>query len=157
MSQTIEDQVWDIIFAGVMQYVNATNDGDYILMAQSVYRDVKDVFLANIRPGDTCVFAFPSMVVQPEIRVECFVAILPDRVIVAWRKGLFMKKTVSRVIPKHTIRQASWAVSNSYGSQGAALLTIVADETTNIAMPKGKPAVADALVAAVRTSAEYTY
>ena len=67
-------------------------------------REVRDVFVENISADNTCTFAFPSMVLLPAIRVECFVAILNDRVIVAWRKGLFRKKTVSRVIPKHTIK-----------------------------------------------------
>jgi hypothetical protein len=89
--------------------------------------------------------------VLPDIRVECFVAILNDRVIVAWRKGLFRKQTVARVIPKHTIKQASWAVVNRPGAtRGAALLTIIDDETIEIALPKDKPAVANAILLAVK-------
>jgi hypothetical protein len=150
MSQATRDQFEAILANGLMNYVNVTNDNDYLKMTPVVLGDVKDVFVENIRANDFCMFAFPSMVVQPDIRVECFVAILDDRVIVAWRKELIMKKTVSRVIPKQSIKQASWAVSNEYGSRGVPLLTILADDTTNIAMPKGKPAVADVIVAAVQ-------
>jgi hypothetical protein len=159
MSQATRDQFEAILANGLMNYVNATGDKSYLEMATIVLRDVKDVFFENIRATDTCTFAFPSMVVLPEIRVECFVAVLNDHVIVAWRKGLIMKKTVSRVIPKHTIKQASWAVVNRPGVTrgGAALLTIIADDTIDIAMPKDKAAVADAIVAALRASTEYTY
>jgi hypothetical protein len=150
MPRTIEDYIGGIVFDGLTQYVRATDNDDYLRWARQVYLDVKDVFIQNVRPGENCTFAFPSMIIQPEIRGECFVAILPDRVIVAWRKGLFKKTTVSRIIPKTSIRQASWAVSTRHSSQGAAFLTIVADDTTNIAMPTGKPAVADAVVAAVQ-------
>ena len=159
MLQANRDQVEAILANGLMNFVNATGDKSRLEMATIVLRDVKDVFFENIRANDTCMFSFPSMVVLPEIRVECFVAVLNDRVIVAWRKGLFMKKTVSWVIPKHTIKQASWAVVNRPGVTrgGSALLTIIADDTIEIAMPKDKPAVADAIVAALRTSTEYTY
>jgi CBS domain-containing protein len=159
MSQTIDDQMPEVIMRGLANYVNATDDTDYLPMGYITYRDVKDVFIENIRPGDTCLLAFPSMVILPEIRVECFVAVLNDRVIIAWRKGLFMKKMVSRVIPKHTIKQASWAVVNRPGMTrgNTIMLTIIADGTIALAMPKDKPAVADAIVAALRTSTEYTY
>ncbi len=150
MSQAKEDQVLDILANGLMNFANAIGDKSMLQGGAVVYRDVKDVFIENIRAGDTCMFAFPSMVVLPDIRVECFVAVLNDRVIVAWRKGFIKKTTVSRVIPKSTIKQASWAVSKRPGSRGAALLTITAGETIDIALPIGKPAVADAVVAAVQ-------
>src|SRR6266487_1224094 len=129
MSQAKEDRVLDILTNGLMNFVNATDDKSGLEMATIVLRDVKDVFVENIRADDTCKFAFPSMVMLPNIRVECFVAVLSDRVIVAWRKGFIKKTTVSRVIPKHTIKQASWAVVNRPGVTrgGAALLTIIAD------------------------------
>jgi hypothetical protein len=152
MSQAKEDQVVDILANGLMNFANATGDKSMVELATMALRDVRDVFVENIKADDTCTFAFPSMVVLPDIRVECFVAILNDRVIVAWRKGLFRKKTVSRVIPKHTIKQASWAVVNRPGVTrgGAALLTIIADETIDIALPQDKPAVANAILLAVQ-------
>ncbi len=150
MSQANTDQVVDILTRGLMNYVNATGDKSYLEMATIALRDVRDVFFENIQATDTCMFAIPSMVVQPDIRVGCFVAILTDRVIVAWRKGVIRKTTVSRIIPKYSIKQAFWAVSDRPGSKGTALLTITSDETINIAMPKDKPAVADAVLAAVR-------
>lgn len=150
MSQANQDQVVDILTNGLVNFANATGDGAMVQAGAMVFRDVKDAFVENIKAGDTCTFAFPSMVVLPDIRVECFVAVLNNRVVVAWRKGVIRKTTISRVIPKRTIKQASWAVSNRPGTRGAALLTIIADETINIALPKDKPAVADAIVAAVQ-------
>jgi hypothetical protein len=150
MSQANQDQVVDILSNGLVNFANATGDREIVKFGAVVLRNVQDVFVENIKAGETCTFAFPSMVVLPDIRVECFVAVLNDRMVVAWRKGVFRKTTVSRVIPKGTIKQASWAISNRPGTSGAALLTIIADETINIAMPKGKPAVADAVVAAVQ-------
>lgn len=150
MLQAKEDQVVDILSNGLMNFANATGDRSMVQAGAMALREVRDVFVENIKADNTCTFAFPSMVVLPDIRTDCFVAVLNDRVIVAWRKGFFRKTTVSRVIPKSTIRQASWAVSNRPGSRGAALLTITADETIDIALPMGKPAVADAVVAAVQ-------
>ena len=152
MSQAKKDQVVDILANGLTNFANATGDKAVLEMGAIGFRDVKDVFIENIRADDTCIFAFPSMVVLPDIRVECFVAVLNDRVIVAWRKGVFRKTTVSRVIPKSTIRQASWAVINRPGvTRGyAALLTIIADETIDIGLPKDKPAVANAILLAVQ-------
>jgi len=150
MSQAKEDQVVDILSNGLMNFANVTGDRSMVQAGAMALREVRDVFVENIKVDNTCTFAFPSMVVLPDIRTDCFVAVLNDRVIVAWRKGFFRKTTVSRVIPKSTIRQASWAVSNRPGSRGAALLTITADETIDIALPMGKPAVADAILAAMQ-------
>ena len=150
MSQANKDQVVEIITKGLMNFANATGDRSIVELGETAYRDVQDVFVEHIKPDNTCIFAFPSMVILPDIRTECFVAVLNDSVIVAWRKGLIKKTTVSRVIPKSTIRQASWAVSNRPGSRGAALLTITANETIDIALPKDKPAVTDAILVAVQ-------
>ncbi len=150
MSQAKEDQVVDILSNGLMNFANVTGDRSMVQAGAMALREVRDVFVENIKVDNTCTFSFPSMVVLPDIRTDCFVAVLNDRVIVAWRKGFFRKTTVSRVIPKSTIRQASWAVSNRPGSRGAALLTITADETIDIALPMGKPAVADAILAAMQ-------
>jgi hypothetical protein len=150
MSQAKEDHVQDLIANGLMNFANATGERMMVQAGAMIYRDVQDVFAENIKADNTCAFAFPSMIVLPDIRTDCFVAVLNDRVIVAWRKGFLRKTTVSRVIPKSTIRQAAWAVSNRPDSRGAALLTITADETIDIALPKGKPAVANAILAAVQ-------
>ncbi|MFL5659577.1 MAG: hypothetical protein ACJ8CB_36020 [Ktedonobacteraceae bacterium] len=153
MSQAKADQVVEILAKGLMNFANATGDRSMVQAGAIALRDVKDVFVENIRADNTCTFAFPSMVVLPDIRVECFVAILNDRVIVAWRKGLFRKTTVSRVIPKSTIKGASWGVINRPGvtrGSGAALLTIIADDTIDIALPRDNPAVANAILSAVQ-------
>ncbi len=152
MSQAKKDQVVNILANGLTNFTNATGDKELANFAPKVLRLVHEVFLENIRPDDICAFAFPGMVILPDIRVECFVAVLTDRVIVAWDKGIIRKKTVSRIIPKHTIKQASWAVVNRPGVTrgGAVLLTIIADETIDIALPKDKPAVANAILLAVQ-------
>ncbi len=150
MSQTKEDQVLDIISDGLIKFVNAMRDKTLLQAGATFYRDTQNVFVENIKADNTCMFAFPSMVVLPDVRIECFVAVLNDKVIVAWRKGFFKKTTYSRVIPKNTIKEASWAISNLPGTRGAALLTISADEKIDFAVPKGKPDVAGAILAAVQ-------
>jgi hypothetical protein len=153
MSQAKEDQVVDILSNGLMNFANATGDRSMVQAGAMGLREVRDVFVENIKADDTCTFAFPSLIVLPDIRTDCFVAILNDRVIVAWRKGLFRKTTVSRVIPKSTIKGASWGGINHPGvtrGSGAALLTIIADDTIDIAMPRDNPAVANAILSAVQ-------
>jgi hypothetical protein len=161
MAQTGDNQALNVIARGLENFVNTTKDKTDMELAGYVLRDTKEVFIENTRPGDTCLLAFPSMVILPEIRVECFVAVLADRVIAAWRKGLVFKKTDSRVIPKHTIQKVSWAMVNRPGvTRGKSpMLTIITnnDRPIEFAMPKDKPAVADMVVAAIQSNTDSTY
>lgn len=60
-----------------------------------------------INSTDTCSLAFGSMIIRSDIRTGCVVAVLQDRVIAAWKKGLF-KKTVQHVsIPRSAIVSAA--------------------------------------------------
>lgn len=144
-----KDQVLDIISDGLMNFADAIGDKSMVEAGAMTYGDTQDVFVEHIQTDNTCTFAFPSMVLLPGIRTECFVAVLNDKVIVAWRTGFFKKTTYSRVIAKNSIKEASWAISDRPDSRGASLLTITTDETIDIALPKDKPAVADAILAAV--------
>ncbi len=152
MTQANRDQLVEIITKGADNFFQVTGDKELGMKGIGVFRGVKAAFIENIRAEDICMFAFPSVMVQPNFGLTCYVAILQDRVIVAWYKGLFRTKVESRIIRKSAIKQASWSVSNRPGARGAALLTITSDETTEIALPKGQPSAADAIVAAIQAS-----
>ncbi len=147
-----QDTVIAILENGLTNFINVTGDKSLRKFAAFALRPIQNVFSENIKADDTCLFAFPGMVVLPDIRVECFVAILKDRVIVAWRKGIFKKTTCSRIIPKSTLKEASWAVSKNPVTRGATLLTIIANETIDIALPKDKPDAANAILLAVQAT-----
>jgi hypothetical protein len=78
MSQANQDQVPDILGNGLANFANAVGDRELVQYGAMVFRSVKEVFFEHIKAGDTCTFAFPSLVVLPDIRVDCFVAILTD-------------------------------------------------------------------------------
>ena len=152
MSQSNRDRMVDILSTGLQNFATAGGDRELVDLGAMTLRQVSEGFVENVKSDDICTFAFPGIVILPGIRTDCFAAVLNDRVIVAWRKGVIKKTTVGRVIPKRTIKQVSWAVSKNPGTRGATVLTIVADETIDIVLPKGKPAVANAIVAAMQAA-----
>jgi hypothetical protein len=151
MSQNKKDQVLDIISGGLLNFVTAMGDKLMLEAGGMFYRGTQDVFVENIEADNACLVAFPSMVILPDDRTEGFVAVLNDKIIVAWRKGFFKKTIYSRVIPKITIRQASWTVSDQPGTRGASLLTIITDDQKiDVGLPKGRPDLAEAILDAVQ-------
>lgn len=151
MSQANKDHVIDLLTTGVMNYVALIAEGTAVPVGEQIFRTVREAFQANIRPTDTCNLAFPGMIIRPEIRVECFTMILADRVIVAWQKGIFKKTTVSRVVPKSSIKRVFWQLNYEYSRQGILMLTIVADETVNIGLFTDQRPMADAIARAIDT------
>lgn len=146
-----QDPVITSLQNGLENFFNAIGYSKTMMeFARYTLSPIRNVFTENIKADNICLFAFPGMIIRPDIRVECFVAILDDKVIVAWRKGIFKKTTCSRVIPKSNIKEASWAVSTNPILRGATLLTIIANETIDIALPKDKPDVANAILLAIQ-------
>ncbi|MGH7203524.1 MAG: hypothetical protein ACREHC_03725 [Candidatus Levyibacteriota bacterium] len=152
MTRASDNTTLDIFTDGLMRYGEAIGDKQgTLLLIKTLPRNVKDFVIENIKADNTCTFAFPSMVILPDIRTDCLVTILNDAIIIAWQKGFFKKTVHSRVISKDSIKQATWGISNQPGTRGAALLTILSDGKIDFSLPKNKLNLANAILAAVQT------
>ncbi len=140
----------EIIIDGLTNFAEATKDVGDARMGGMVYKSVAEVFRQNVKPGDTCAIAFPSMIVRPDVRTQCFVAITSSHLIVAWKKGLVRKTTESEVIPLNAITDAQWEVSTVASTRGAALMHVqAADRKVTFALPKGRADMANVIQAAL--------
>ena len=121
MQQQIED--------GMMAYAEAVggmSTDDLTAMAYQ-YKDVKPFFDSEMTAGDTCQLALGSVVVTSDGKsLPCFVAVLQDRVAVAYRQGMFKKTTVSEVVPFAQITDVAWANGTSPRTRNAQIARIVA-------------------------------
>jgi hypothetical protein len=134
----------ELIIDGLMRFSEAMNDLQMGKAGGMVYASVKEAVRPRLGEGTACAIAFPSMIIRPDIRTECFVAVLSSEVIVAWKKGLFRKTVESEVIPRSSIVDATVGAGTSASTRGATLLTIrtKGDRSVTVALPKGKPEVA---------------
>jgi hypothetical protein len=136
----------ETVIDGLANYVELSRDKRDAQLGSAIYKSVAGVFCSNITPGSSCSLAFPSMIIRPDIRTECFVAVLDSSVIVAWTKGLIRKTPQSAVLPRKQIKSAD---IEPYGS-GATVLKITAgDQTVTIAMPNGRSDIGNAITQAI--------
>lgn len=143
----------DVIAEGLTNYVQISGDQREIQMGAGLYRSLAQAFRDHIFDRDSCSLAFPSMIIRPDIRTSCFVAILDSKVVVAWKKGVFKKVIESEPIPKNRISSAEVETSSSGAMRGATLMKITAGETTTFALPKGRPDIWEAVRTAILDSA----
>ena len=137
------------IVNGLADYVAALNDRDAARLGATVYKRVEREIDAVMRPDDVCKLAFPAMLVRPDLRVECFAVVLGDRLVIAWKAGIFRKATGPVVIPFASITDIRRQTGTTPGTRGAALLVISGSPSATIALPKDKT---DAAVAVIRTA-----
>lgn len=127
----------DTIADGLAVFALSTNDDSVTERGAAAYRRVYRAVREQMRPGDTCRLALPSMIVTPDLRNACFVIVLQDRVLVAYERGLFRSKTESLVIPIPTVTDVRDHTASTAGLRGAALLTICGEPSVTIALPAG--------------------
>ncbi len=96
----------DVITDGLMNYVALSGDKSDVDLVGALYGDLQEAFMSELREGDVCDFAFPSMILRRDVRAPTLVVILQDRVVVAWQKGLFRKKLEQEVVSVQNIRDA---------------------------------------------------
>ena len=134
----------ETIIDGLTAYVQLSNDKRDVDVGAMVYRTVAEAFRPNVSDEETCSLAFMSMIIRPDIRTECFVAVLESKVIVAWKKGAIRKTLQTEIIPRNRIKSA-----NIKASSNTALMTIEADTDITLALPKGRKDLWDAIGQAV--------
>ena len=128
----------ETIIDGLINYVEISGNQRDVHEGTAVYRSVADAFRPQISVGDTCSLAFHSMIIRPDIRTECFVAVLDSKVVVAWRKGLIKKYLQTEMIPKDRITSVVVEKSSSGATRGATLMRITAGSTMTFAIPPGR-------------------
>ncbi len=78
----------DAISEGLLAFETAANPPHRMATAVEAYRKMAVHFRSLMRPGDTCLLAFAGEVESEGSLRPCFVAILQDRVVLAWRVGM---------------------------------------------------------------------
>jgi hypothetical protein len=125
----------DTIADGLAAFAVATNDRseveDGMLAYQMVAREIREV----MRPGDTCRLALPSAIITADRRVFCFVAVLQDRVVIVWKRGMLRKTAGVIVIPISSITDVRPEGTSGPSVVGPSMLTIHGDPSATIALP----------------------
>jgi hypothetical protein len=136
------------IIDGLAGYVTALNDRDTAKFSVMIYKRVARELDPLVHPDDVCKLAFPSFLIRPDLRVECFVAVLGDRLVIAWKAGMFRKSAAPLVIPFASITGIHRQAGSSSGTRGATLLVISGAPGATIALPKGQTDSVEALIRA---------
>lgn len=136
----------EVIIDGLTASAQLVNDLTLAKTAGALYRQVAAPFRATLSPGDTCSIAVPGMIIRPDIRGECLLAVFGDRAIVAWNKGLFRKTAQQSTLRLDAITDASWNVSTKAPTVGATILLVrTASDSWTIALPRDQPRLANAV------------
>jgi hypothetical protein len=127
------DQATELVGEGVVTYAQLLNDLEIAKFAALVLRKVLPAFEQEIHAGDTCKIAFPSVIVRPEIRMECLCAVLNDRLVIAWKPPL--RKVKSLVIPTSTISDIHREAGTG-ALRGAQLLVVSGTPSAKLGLTK---------------------
>jgi hypothetical protein len=125
----------DTIADGLAVYAVITNDHSAVDDGALIYRTLSRRLREVMRPGDSCSAALPAMILNSNLRAACFVAILQDRVLIAYQRGLFRKTSEVIVIPTSTITDVRGHIGSTGSAKGASLITFAGDPTASIAVP----------------------
>lgn len=136
------------ILDGLAGYVTALNDRQAAQFGAMIYKRVARELDPLVRSEDVCKLAFPSFLIRPDLRVECFVAVLGDRLVIAWKAGMFRKSAAPLVIPFAGITGIRRQAGTSPGTRGAILLVISGGPGATLALPKGQADTVEALIRA---------
>ena len=124
----------DTIADGLAVFALSTDDDSVTHAGAAAYRRVYRAVREQMRPGDSCRLALPSTIVTPDRRIACLVIVLQDRVLVAYERGLFRRRTEALVIPIPTVTDIRQPTGSTAGLRGACLLTICGEPSVTIAL-----------------------
>ncbi|HEX3898360.1 MAG TPA: hypothetical protein VHW74_04260 [Mycobacteriales bacterium] len=138
---------------GLINYVELTGERDCVQLAGQAFRDMRSAFEANVGPSDVISLAFPGMIIRPDLRDIGLLAVLGDRVLVVWRKGVFKKTVQSEVIPRSAMTGVTVGKGTAGSRAGAVMLTIkTATTSAQITLSREGAAKAESLCAAITSS-----
>lgn len=130
----------DSVIEGAVEYTAVSGDRSDLVQVRGIYSNTSGLIESLVRPDETCLLTFPSMLVRPDLRIGCLGIVLLDRVVIVWFKGRFRAKPDSQVIAKDRITGVDWG---RQGARGPYLLTIHAGDDTQLALPVDKPEMGD--------------
>jgi hypothetical protein len=78
----------DAISEGLLAFETAADPPHRMATAVVAYRKMAVHFRSLMKPGDMCLLAFAGEVEREGSPRPCFVALLQDRVVLAWRVGM---------------------------------------------------------------------
>lgn len=136
------------ILDGLAAYVTALNDRQAAQFGTMIYKRVAHELDPLVQTDDECKLAFPSMLIRPDLRVECFVVVLGDRLLIGWKAGMFRKSAGPLVIPFTNITGIRRQAGTSSATRGATLLAISGTPDATIALPKGQADTVEAMIRA---------
>lgn len=125
----------DTIADGLAVFAVATNDHSVTQEGAALYRRLSRKIRETMRPGDTCRLALPGVIVTPTLRTACFTAVLDDRVLIVYERGVFRKTAKATIIPTYTVSDVRSHTSSTWSSGSAYLITISGHPSVTIALP----------------------
>ena len=137
---------------GLVRFVEVSQDLEGAKLGAHVFRSVETAVGSVVHPPQRCRLAFPGVIIRPDVRDACLLAVFDEVVLVAWQKGGLRKTTQHVVIPLESVREVTVGSGNSAATRDASLLTIRADAETVVALPKDVPELG-ALVTSMITAA----
>ncbi|QTE03135.1 hypothetical protein [Streptomyces cyanogenus] len=147
----LQDDVDEKIIDGLTNYATAISDLEAGQAGALMYQRVKRELAQLVQPSDLCKLAFPSFIIRSDLRAECFAVVLTDRLVIAWKTGLFRKTVSTLTIPVASITSVQLRTGAAPGMRGAALLDISGSPSATITLQKGRT---DAAAAVIRTAIE---
>lgn len=114
-----------VIEQGLYVLAEATGDISDVATVVHQYAEVSSFFDSAMNPTDTCRLAFGGMIIRPDIRTSCFVALLQDRVAIAWRQGALKKSVVGLVVPFTEVTDVTWGAGTTAATQQAQVARIM--------------------------------
>jgi hypothetical protein len=129
-----ESEAQDKVGEGIENFGLATQDRDLIGLSVHVYQRLAEVFRTHLLPAEPCSMAFVSMIIRPDLRTECFLAMQPSRIVIAWKEGVFRKRLQSLVIDPMLVTDVSYGPGTGV-ARNAYLLKIREKAETVVTLP----------------------
>lgn len=148
----IDEEVSEKIVDGLTEYAQALGDLGAAKMGGALYRSVAPALRAAITRDDSCRLAFPTILIRPDLRAGCLVVVLGDRIVLAWKAGMF-RKPASQTVPIDAGTEVRRQSGTGASLRGAQLLVISGSPGATVALPVDKPdAAAAVFIAAVKAA-----
>lgn len=139
-----------ILQQGAVRYAEVLNDQSDLLAVGQLGSRFASQIQSQVVEGDVCTLCFTSMIIRPDVRNECLVAVMGDRLLLFWEQGLFKKKALSETVRLATVSDVSYGAGTTSATRGAQVVTVThTSGRTQFALPVQNGARVGDVVAAV--------
>jgi len=141
-----------ILQQGAVRYADVMNDQSDLLSVGQLGSRFASQIEGLVVDGDVCTLCFTSMIIKPDVRTECLVAVMGDRLLLFWEQGLFKKKVLSERVPLSSVSDVSYGAGGTSATRGAQVVTVThTSGRTQFALPvQNGPRVGDVVTAVIR-------